>query len=94
MRQLSCNGIPNMALESAKPEPDDRRDQDPDDRRRRDVRPVIATCPVCDGRMEVVYARNNQQVSVCIDCHTGLTIPAIAWDIWLNACKMDRKIES
>jgi hypothetical protein len=31
--------------------------------------------------MEVVYARNNQQVSVCVDCHTGLTIPAFAWDI-------------
>ena len=73
MRQLSCNDIPNMALKAADPEPDDRR--------KREVSPVIATCPVCDGRMEVVYARNNQQVSVCVDCHTGITIPAIAWDI-------------
>jgi hypothetical protein len=24
--------------------------------------------------MEVVYARNNQQVSVCTDCHSGITI--------------------
>ena len=62
-----------MALDAANPRPDERR--------RRDVRPVIAICPVCDGRMEVVYARNNQQVSVCVDCHTGLTIPAFAWDI-------------
>ena len=31
--------------------------------------------------MEVVYARNKQQVSVCTDCHSGITIPAAAWDI-------------
>jgi ssDNA-binding Zn-finger/Zn-ribbon topoisomerase 1 len=62
-----------MAHKAANPEPGERR--------KRDVRPVIATCPVCTGRMEVVYSRNNQQVSVCRDCHSGLTIPAGAWDI-------------
>ena len=31
--------------------------------------------------MEVVYQRNNQQVTVCKDCHSGLTIPASAWDV-------------
>jgi len=62
-----------MALEAANPESEERR--------KRDVRPVIAACPVCNGRMEVVYARNNQQVSVCSDCHSGLTIPAAAWNI-------------
>jgi hypothetical protein len=30
--------------------------------------------------MEVVYARNNQQVCVCVDCQTGVTIPAGAWE--------------
>ena len=54
---------------------------EPNERRQRDVRPVIGTCPVCDGRMEVVYARNNQQVSVCTDCHSGITIPAAAWNV-------------
>ena len=73
LRQLSCNGIPNMALESVNP--------DADDRRKREVTPVVAACPLCYGRMEVVYARNNQQVSVCIDCHTGVVIPAVAWDL-------------
>jgi ssDNA-binding Zn-finger/Zn-ribbon topoisomerase 1 len=62
-----------MALEAA--------NREFDERRKRDVRPAIGTCPICDGRMEVVYARHNQQVSVCIDCHTGITIPAVAWNI-------------
>jgi hypothetical protein len=31
--------------------------------------------------MELVYDRFNQQVRVCVDCHSGLTIPAAAWDI-------------
>ena len=30
--------------------------------------------------MEVVYARNNQQVCVCAECGTGVTVPAAAWD--------------
>lgn len=31
--------------------------------------------------MEVVYSRNNQQVSVCTDCHSGITVPGTAWDV-------------
>ncbi len=31
--------------------------------------------------MELVYDRVNQQVCVCADCHSGLTIPKAAWDI-------------
>ncbi len=46
---------------------------------RNKVAPVA--CPVCEGKMEVVYNRNNQQVVVCADCHSGLTIPSTAWDI-------------
>jgi hypothetical protein len=36
---------------------------------------------MCSGKMEVVYQRNNQQVMVCQDCHSGLTVPATAWEI-------------
>ncbi|HUQ86579.1 MAG TPA: hypothetical protein VM096_03410 [Vicinamibacterales bacterium] len=42
---------------------------------------MIRTCPVCDGQMEVVYSRNNQQVVVCTDCHSGLTVPTAAWEV-------------
>ena len=38
-------------------------------------------CPICSGTMEVVYERPTQQVCVCVDCHSGLTIPATAWKI-------------
>ena len=31
--------------------------------------------------MELVYDRLNQQVGVCTDCHSGLTIPSSAWRI-------------
>ena len=31
--------------------------------------------------MELVYNRHSQTVSVCIDCHVGLTIPATAWEV-------------
>ena len=62
-----------MAREAANRKPVERREQQ--------VGPAVSTCPVCDGRMEVVYARNNQQVIVCADCHSGLTIPSGAWDI-------------
>lgn len=31
--------------------------------------------------MELVYDRYNQQVCVCLDCHSGITIPATAWDV-------------
>ena len=38
-------------------------------------------CPICDGKMELVYDRFNQQVWVCVDCHSGLTIPTTAWEV-------------
>ena len=53
----------------------------PDDRREPDQKPAVSSCPMCSGRMEVVYQRNNQQVTVCEDCHSGLTVPASAWDV-------------
>jgi hypothetical protein len=31
--------------------------------------------------MEVVYNRHSQTVSVCIDCHAGITIPTSAWEV-------------
>lgn len=31
--------------------------------------------------MELVYDRFNQQVFVCVECHSGLTIPVTAWEI-------------
>jgi hypothetical protein len=43
--------------------------------------PVCPICPVCEGKMELVYERFNQQVCVCVECHTGLTIPSTALEI-------------
>ena len=43
--------------------------------------PPCPDCPICDGKMELVYDRFNQQVCVCTDCHSGLTIPVTAWEI-------------
>jgi hypothetical protein len=43
--------------------------------------PLCPECPICRGKMELVYDRLNQQVCVCTDCHSGLTIPATAWEI-------------
>jgi ssDNA-binding Zn-finger/Zn-ribbon topoisomerase 1 len=54
---------------------------DPDDERRHEDVPAIKTCPMCEGTMELVYNRNGQQVVVCADCHTGVTVPATAWNI-------------
>jgi ssDNA-binding Zn-finger/Zn-ribbon topoisomerase 1 len=55
--------------------------EDPHDERRQQVLPILSACPICDGTMEIVYNRNNQQVIVCVDCHSGLTVPNTAWDI-------------
>jgi ssDNA-binding Zn-finger/Zn-ribbon topoisomerase 1 len=62
-----------MALEAVNTADYERREPSP--------KPALSVCPICDGQMEVVYTRNNQQVCVCIDCHSGLTIPSTAWDI-------------
>lgn len=50
------------------------------ERRREDV-PAVTVCPVCGGSMELVYNRNAQQVIVCSECHSGLTIPSTAWEV-------------
>jgi hypothetical protein len=31
--------------------------------------------------LELVYDRFNQRVSVCKDCHSGLTVPSSAWEV-------------
>jgi hypothetical protein len=31
--------------------------------------------------METVYDRYNQKVFVCVVCHSGLTVPATAWNV-------------
>lgn len=43
--------------------------------------PHFPRCPVCAGTMELVYSRFGENVVVCIDCQTGLTIPRKAWEI-------------
>jgi len=43
--------------------------------------PPCPHCPVCGGKMELVYDRPQQQVCVCTECHAGLTIPTAAWDV-------------
>lgn len=62
-----------MGAESGKPPLRERRQETP--------KPAVAQCPICSGRMEVVYHRHNQHVCVCVDCHTGLTVPGSAWEI-------------
>jgi len=31
--------------------------------------------------METVYDRTTQKVFVCVECHSGLTVPATAWNV-------------
>lgn len=31
--------------------------------------------------METVYDRPTTKVCVCVDCHSGLTVPATAWEV-------------
>jgi len=30
--------------------------------------------------MELVYDRPNAKVCVCVECHTGISVPGPAWD--------------
>ena len=53
---------------------------DPEDQKM-EAENTVSTCPVCDGRMELVYDRHHQKVVVCVDCQAGLTIPGSAWEI-------------
>jgi hypothetical protein len=39
---------------------------------------VIEVCPICGGKMEVVYDRVQSKVCVCVDCHSGIAVPASA----------------
>jgi len=43
--------------------------------------------------MELVYERFNQQVCVCVDCHSGLTIPAAAWEVQQKKRSRNRRPE-
>jgi hypothetical protein len=74
--QFCCNRLLNMALHAVNPLSDHSHDE-----RRQDVSPILGACPICDGSMEMVYNRNNQQVLVCADCHSGITVPGSAWEI-------------
>ena len=38
-------------------------------------------CPICSGKLEIVYHRYHQKVYVCADCHVGLTVPGSAWTV-------------
>ena len=46
-----------------------------------DLCDAVPFCPICGGKMELVYNRPNTKVCVCIDCHTGITVPASAWTV-------------
>ena len=48
---------------------------------RRDLEPACPGCPICGGTLELVYNRFNQQVSVCKDCQSGITVPSSAWEV-------------
>jgi uncharacterized protein YbbK (DUF523 family) len=39
------------------------------------------SCPICSGVLERVYSRFGENVFVCVECHTGMTVPRNAWDI-------------
>jgi uncharacterized protein YbbK (DUF523 family) len=41
----------------------------------------VPACPICEGTFERVYSRFGENVFVCMQCHTGLTVPRKAWDI-------------
>ena len=48
-------------------------------------------CPVCGGEMELVYDRAHTKVSVCVDCHTGITVPESAWKFASIKRALERK---
>jgi hypothetical protein len=41
----------------------------------------VPACPICKGRMEMVYSRHLQTVCVCVDCHSGLSVPTSAYEV-------------
>ena len=40
---------------------------------------AIPSCPVCGGRMELVYDRPKTHVCVCVDCQSTMHVPGRAW---------------
>lgn len=42
---------------------------------------VLPNCPLCGGKMETVYKRFNQEVCVCSDCTSGITVPSSTWEV-------------
>lgn len=56
-------------------------------------RDPIPSCPVCDGRMVRAYDRYRQQVCVCTDCNTSISIPASAWRV-ASAKRAARSLQS
>jgi hypothetical protein len=39
---------------------------------------LMPVCPICGGKLEVVYDRRHVKVCVCVDCHTGVYVPVTA----------------
>ena len=37
----------------------------------------LPRCPLCLGRMELVYHRHDKTVCVCADCHTSINFSAV-----------------
>ncbi len=54
---------------------------------------VTPFCPVCGGAMETVYERPLTKVHVCIDCHSGLTVPSTAWEIAKTKREFSDKVQ-
>ena len=46
-----------------------------------DVCDVLPMCLMCGGKMEMVFDLPNMKVCVCVDCRTGITVPAKAWAV-------------
>lgn len=72
-------GDPQGAPTSKTSRVNDARQDILDDRRKN--APALPSCPICEGKTQVVYNRNNQQVIVCTDCRSGVTVPGSAWGI-------------
>ena len=44
-----------------------------------EVYQAIPSCPVCGGRVELVYDCPKAHVCVCVDCDSTMHVPAKAW---------------
>lgn len=53
---------------------------------------TLPPCPTCGGAFESVYSRFGENVYVCIECHTGITVPRKAWGVATlkNARRIDK----